>query len=482
MSDHIIFFKRVLLTGIVRIVAVIKSLFLLSIITKNLGASNYGIFVQVITTVLFLQPFVELGLGSSIVRFLSSKNKEEIIQGIITILSIVLLAGIITSLGLYLLSGNFANLFLKEESAEFIVKLASPLVMLDPLIAISLNSFRIFGQVKKYFEVSILQSLLEISFIICSVSLGFGLVGIFVSTLFTRLIILIIILHLLISYAGFKIPNFRLIKPYLIYSFPFIFTAVFEIVIALSDRYVIGFYMGSKDVGIYAASYSIGSIISVYSALIMYVLYPTLSNYYDKGLVREINVYLSYTWKYLMMLLIPSFFGLSILSSQLVSIFATSEFVFEGKYIVVIISLSMIFNSLYSLYGGIILLTKNTHIFALSCIFSGLLNLLLNILFVPIYGIIAAAVSTLISYLISAMIIYIYSRSIKFHIDYRFLVKSIFSSIIMTYFIWLYNPQGNLETLISVIIGCIVYFSILLLSKGFDEIEMETIYKIVNLE
>jgi len=482
MSEYTIFAKRIGLVGVAQTIVSLKGLIILPILTKTLGASDYGIWAQILITVSLLQPFIILGLDSSILRFLSSREKGKIVQGVITVLFVITVTGAVASLILFLSSDFIATTFLKEESAAFVIKIASPLIILGALNVVALGSFRVFGQIKRYSAIMLLQAFLEIGLIAVFVLSGYGLIGAIISILITRTVTFGIMLYLIISYAGFTSPDFSILRPYLIYGLPLIPTVVFQFVIASSDRYVIGFFMGAEKVGIYSAAYGIGGIVLMFSAYIMYILRPTIYSLYDDGKVDEVKVYLSYSWKCLMMLSIPSAFGLSILSEPLLASLTTPEFVSVGKFVIPLVALGTIFYGAEMIFGTVLMLVKRIKIFVIVFGTVAVVNIGLNILFIPRWGVTGAAIATLIAYAMAAISIYYKSRQyMKFDIKLAFIVKYILASIIMASGIWMFDPVGVIEILVAIGTGAIVYFSLLFVLKGFEKKELNTICEVVKL-
>jgi O-antigen/teichoic acid export membrane protein len=107
--------------------------------------------------------------------------------------------------------------------------------------------------------------------------------------------------------------------------------------------------------------------------------------------------------------------------------------------------------------------------------------LILNILLVPFFGIIAAAITTLISYVILGGTMYYYSRKyIKFGINWAFVIKSLLASIIMISAIYFINPIGIIKILLSIVIGAVIYFCLIFLLKGFEKKELKIISQILK--
>lgn len=477
-----LFVRRIGLVGFSQTFVSLKGLILLPIFTKVLGASDYGIWAFILVTIAVLEPFIILGLNSAILRFLSSKTKEEIVQGLITIMILVIIVGTIASCFLYFIADFLASVVLKDSSAANVIQIASPYIVLTALNSIILGSFRVFGMIKKYAAIVIFKTSLEIVLITYFVLSGFGVVGAILASIIVAIISLITMLLVIFLHAGIARPNFSLLKPYLLFGLPLIPISLAQFVIEISDRYVVGFFLGVEKVGIYSAAYNIGVIPVAFSTYLVYVLGPTVYDLYDKGMIDKVKMYLSYSWKYLLMLSIPSAFGLSILAKPILTTMTTSNFVSDGIYVIPLVTFSMVFWAIEQIFGVSILLFKRRKIFVIAFIVASAVNLLLNIALVPYWGIIAAAANTLIAYIILTGIIAFRARKyFTFPLNFGFIVKCIFSSMIMTLCIWIFNPLDKIGLVVSIIIGIIIYFGTLLLLRGFKKEELRAIFDTLGL-
>jgi len=340
-KNYEFFIRRVGLVGLSKSLTNFKGIILLPLYTKILGTSNYGILSIILVTLSILEPFIILGLNSAIVRFLSSQPKEKIVQGLITSIIFVLFTSIIASTVLFFSSDFIASTIIKDPSAVNPIKITSLYLILFSLNSIILGSFRVFGLIKSFSIITIFKTLLEIGLIAYFILSGFGLIGVIFAFIIASTISIIVMLIRIAFYAGFTRPDFSLIKPYIKYGLPLIPILLSIFIFETSDRYVIGFFLGPEKVGIYSAAYGIGIIPIIFSTYLMFMLGPTVFNLYDKGKIAETKNYLSLSWKYLLMLSIPSVFGLFILAKPLLITMTTSIFVSEGIFIIPLVSLSM---------------------------------------------------------------------------------------------------------------------------------------------
>jgi O-antigen/teichoic acid export membrane protein len=227
------------------------------------------------------------------------------------------------------------------------------------------------------------------------------------------------------------------------------------------------------SVGVYSASYGIGSIVSLFYGSLSIILLPTLSRLYEANKIEEIKTHLKYLSKVYLMLTIPSAFGLTVLSKSLLITLTTSEFI-SGFVIIPIIALATIFFNFGSIIGSILMLYKRTKMIGLIAIVSALINIILNIILVPLIGISGAAIATLITFaFFMATNIKLCFKELSYEIDFRFISKSVVASIPMAFVVWKLNPYGAVSILIAVGIATAIYFGVLILFRGFTKDEYE---------
>jgi O-antigen/teichoic acid export membrane protein len=308
-----------------------------------------------------------------------------------------------------------------------------------------------------------------------SLFFGYGIQGALLSILLVRSAIVMIILTDIYLKVGVSIPNFSCLKDYLRYGIPLIFVGLFELLIQSSDRFFIGYYLGASAVGIYSAAYGIAVIPGFIAAIVMYILYPTIYKLYENNEIEKLKVFLQYSWKYLLVLLIPATFGLSVLSGSLLALLTTPEFIPEGIYIIPVVSVTNIIVALYAIYVGILTIRKKSHTILVAAGISVLINIILNIILIPKFGIVSAALTTVIAYFFLVFICYLESRFIRFNMSWPFFCKSIFASSIMVIPILYIAPTSWLSIIFCIIIGILVYFSILFVLRGFSKQEIHFI-------
>ena len=150
-------------------------------------------------------------------------------------------------------------------------------------------------------------------------------------------------------------------------------------------------------------------------------------------------------------------------------IITTPEIALNGYLVTPFIALSALLFGTYGIIMNLVILEKKTKIIGGIWTIAAIISLL-NILFVPIFGILAAAAVTLLSYFTAFIISMNYSRmTFKFHFDYSFIPKSITASVLMSIIIVLVNPLGLISVLILIGISIIIYTILIFAMKGINK-------------
>lgn len=482
MSEYRIFAQQVGLIGITNLITSLRAIILLPILTKTLGAYDYGIWAQIMVTISLFTPLATVALLEGIIRFLAAEtDKKEIQEGLFSSLTVIFLSGLVFCLIIFLSSNFLSQKIFHTTEVIQLIKISAFIILLGALDQGLLQFFRTRRQMTKYSGFMLLESFGELGLITYFVLSGFGVFGAVISLLIVRSFNFVIMLFVIVSQIGIKLPQFIKIKPYLAFGLPMLPTYLFEWIINSSDRYVIGYFMGNASVGVYSTAYSIGRLILMFMGPISFVLYPTIVKSWEAGKIEEAKTYLKYSTKYFLMLAIPATFGLSVLAKPLLLSFTTAQFVY-GSILIPVIAVSSLFSGFYSINMYILATAKKTKIIGEFLGISAIVNFVLNIVFVPLLGILGAAISTLISFLILSLLMYYRAVNyIKFNFELIFILKSVFASLIMSFLIFIYSPTGMVDILLSVVFAAFTYVCLLLILKGFSRDELKFLKSIFKI-
>jgi O-antigen/teichoic acid export membrane protein len=481
MNNYQKFTKNIGIIGLTNSLIFIERIIPLSLITKLLGTENYGIWTQLGVTISLITPLVLLGLPGAIVRFLAAKkDKKEIQEGIYSVLTLIFIFSLIIISLFLIFAGQIANFF---QCSPILVKIISFIILFDCLNSILLSVFQTFQAIKKYSLFLLFKTFGGGGLVVAAVFLGYGLLGAVISLLAIGIITFLMLFTIILKRIGIKIPDFSRMKEYLAFSLPRVVSSISYWVVISSDRYLIGFFLGILFVGYYAPAYIIGNTINFLLYPLLFMLPVFLSKSFDENKIGEVKTYLKYSLKYFLIIGIPAVFGLSILSKQLLIIFSTKEIALNSYYVTSFVALSVLFYGLTGIFSQILTVAKKTKIIGTIWAIAALLNLGLNFIFIPKFGILGAAITTLLAYTLAFGLIWHFAfKEIQFEIDWKSIIKSVFVSVLMSLAIFLINPGGIIKTAITIAFAALFYGLLIWLFKGIDQKEINFLKGLLKKE
>lgn len=466
------FVKKAGLLGITNFLVALNTLILIPILTKNLTTNDYGIWVQVLTTFFLITSIAGLGLPYTIIRFLSHETDESRIQeGFYSMVVVVLISSFIISMIIIIFSEDIANSLFNHN--VLVVQLLALLIFFGPINSLLINLFVAFNQMKKYSFLLLFQTYISLFLMSVFAILGFGILLVIFGFFLSQFVLFILMTCIIINQIGLKIPKFYNIKEYLNFAIPIIPNNLANWIVESSDRYVIGFIMGTVFVAYYAPGYTLGMTILLFFTPLSVLLSSILPKYYEYGDISEVMLIINYSLKYFLLVAIPSFFMLAILSKPILMVMTTSEIALNGYTVTPFIALSSLLFGALGIILNMVILEKKTKIIGIIWSIAAIITLL-NLILVPIFGILAAAVVTLVSYSTAFLLGIIYSRKFfKYYFDYSFVIKSILSSLFVTFLIVIINPTGLFSLIIVIVFSIAVYVGSIFLMKCIDKNEIE---------
>jgi O-antigen/teichoic acid export membrane protein len=216
-------------------------------------------------------------------------------------------------------------------------------------------------------------------------------------------------------------------------------------------------------------SYPLGSI------LVIYV--PILSGLYAKKMLKEIRVNFSIVTKWLCSLTLPLFIFLFIFSEQTIVYLFGPNYV-DASNALRILSISLIINNYVGPCGATLVAMGKPRFIMYATLSTAIINIILNAMLIPEYGIEGAAIASAIS-VISINII----KSIKLYrmsgvtpISKNLMKPTFITLLILIPTYLLYHETIVFDSLMIIILFImiyLVYFLVLLVSKSVDKEDIE---------
>lgn len=181
-------------------------------------------------------------------------------------------------------------------------------------------------------------------------------------------------------------PALKIVLPYI----PHLLSLTF---LSMIDRVMITKMCGEADTALYSLGYTVATIIAILLTSLNGAIAPWIGENLAK---KQYEVIRKNTVPYIL-LFVYCAIGLMFVSPEFLLILGGEAYA-EAKWIMIPIAYSCICQFLYNLFATVEQFEKKTVGMALASVSAAVFNFVLNLIFIPMYGYVAAAYTTLIGY------------------------------------------------------------------------------------
>ena len=262
--------------------------------------------------------------------------------------------------------------------------------------------------------------------------------------------------------------NRQYIKYGLTISAPLIVHGIALNILSQSDRIMITYLANSSQTGIYSLIYNFSMIATVITTTLEGVWVPWFLMKLKNQERNEINM-IGRDYIHLMTYVMGC---LILVAPEIVKMLANRDY-WEGINIIPPVILSNYFIFAYSLYVNIEHYYKKTQYITLNTLIAAALNIVLNLIFIPKYGYIAAAYTTVISYLVSFVFHSRYARKLEQGLyPIEQFVEPLIHLLVITVLFYVFKDNGIMRwSLMVVYFGGMFYREKNRIIKYFPEIQ-----------
>lgn len=193
----------------------------------------------------------------------------------------------------------------------------------------------------------------------------------------------------------------------LLFNLPLIPHYLSQTILNSCDKIMIRDMVSASAAGIYGLAYSLSHIMTLFNTALLQTLTPWMYKKIKAGKADEIAgiAYLA------MIIIAMANLGLIVLAPEAVAIFAPPSY-HEAIWVVPPVAMSVYFVFLYSFFANFEFFYEKTRFIMMASVISAALNVILNWIFIRIYGYYAAGYTTLFCYMVYTIGHYMFMRRI----------------------------------------------------------------------
>lgn len=413
--------------GIGSVIQVFIGLLLFPIYTRVLSQADFGAQDLLMTFIVIINYFLIMGLDSGAARYYYDTDDVQVKKSYI---STWLWFELALSIPIVFLAIIFAEPICKsvfsnnELMLPFRLAVISiPFVLVTRVINLTL---RLKFQSKTFSILTgfglLIQALAAIIFV---VNMRMGVSGVFLAILCANIIQTIVGLAIT---ANSFVPRFSLsyLKPMLAFGLPLVPASLSMWILNYSNRYFLSKWMGLEEVGLFGAAYRINALLVVGITAFQNAWPPfAFSLLNDETAAKKIYIQ---TLTYFVLAAMSAATILSIFSREALLVLATAKY--EASYQLVPL---LLYGSIAWGVVGIVAIAceiqKKSYQIMVATILGGFVTILVNVVFIPVWGLLAAAVATMAGNILA--MIYIY-RVGQHYFFVKYELSKIFKIVVIT--------------------------------------------------
>ncbi len=372
------------------------------VMARLLGADLLGLYSLSLTVVSVVGVLASLGLSAGMARYVSiavGERDEVRLWGTIQVgIALPGLIGSLLAVGVFVLAGPLSVRFFERPDMAAVLRLASWGIPLLSLLAVLEGIVQGFKRLEYivYETVSMNSLKLLLSALLIWVGLGvMGAVAAHVVAQGVAVVLLIYFVHRLFPLNRPWALARRRVWETLRFTLPLYFSQLLRRFSGSIETLILGALGVMSGVGIYATVLNLSSIGIMFHNALQKIAVPMISDLHHRGKFGQLQRVYRTTTKWGLLFNLPIFLIIAIFADPLLAIFG-DDFV-AGATGLTILAFSTLFNASTGVCGSVITMTGHSRLtFVNSLIYLGV-NVLLDLLFIPRWGVMGAAIAVTLS-------------------------------------------------------------------------------------
>lgn len=362
---------------------------LMPLYTAFLSTAQYSTAELITSTANLIIPLACVGITNGIFRFAAEKNadKAAVFSSSITLLGI--------GTAIFLLLTPIFFLIPYFDGYAWLIPLY---VILANVQAVCAQYIRATDHTKLFAFQGVLNTLLTIVLnILFLVVWDMGVTGYVLSVILGNLITAIFLLVVAKLWRVFSISKIdrALMRELLKFSLPMIPTTVCWLITDLSDRYLVTYFCGEAVNGVYSAAYKIPTIVNLVSGIFMQAWqFSAVAQSSDEETCKK---FYSEVFGGFISVIFIGAGGLILFSEIFTSILLNDAYAQAAFYMPTLLCAAAV-EAVVSFLATVYMVKKKSMNSFLTAMSGAILNVVLNLIMIPYFGAIGAAVATLASY------------------------------------------------------------------------------------
>jgi O-antigen/teichoic acid export membrane protein len=436
-----------------RIVPAGVGMIALALYTRLLTPEQYGLYALVIAAMSMVNAVFFHWLSLSVSRFLPANEHQPHV-----LLNTALWAFLVLTLVSGLL-GSLVTLVRPDDSLRIIILLTVALSWAQGWFDLNLQIINARLQPVRYGVLSSVKALLALGMGLLLFYLGLGVAGILTGLVIALLASSAMELR---HWHGRRLQgkNAKLLKELMSYGLPLALSFILMLTLYVSDRFLLGWLLDSETVGEYAAAYDLAyNSLGVVTGVVHLAAFPLAVRAMETRAMEAVHRQLRDNGHLLLAVSLPATVGLAMLANNIAGVVLGADFRTTAAIIIIWVAIGIFVGGIKSYYLDYSFqLARRMDIQVWTIGIAAIVNVCLNLLLIPGYGMVGAAYATVCGFSVAFLVGWHLGRKILPLPFPRQVYKPIAASCCMAFALWpTIDWKGGQNLLIQIAVGVGAY-------------------------
>jgi O-antigen/teichoic acid export membrane protein len=467
----------ILVSTLMKLSLKIRGLVMIPLLTIFLSVADYGAYVQVIALMSLGTNICALGLDKGIVKEFPERSDAG--EFYLSLLAISLLIAATAGTLIAVFSETISIYTLSTSAYAELYVVGAVYLVLEVGYRMGRSFFQAQRRIKLYsvsevFDVYLSVGAMALLVIVFDAAITTVLWGVIIAR---GLVVLGIHAEIVRSAAPGR-PTITGFRSCLDYSLPTMASDVARSLLAKIDRVLLGFFIGAAAVGTYSVAYSVAYLLFLYFRPLSISFFPEFTKLWGEDKYEQIRDFTQTGIRYFATLAVPSIAGFYLIGQDIISLLSTAAVADAAVIPLVLIALGLFSKGLNDIYTQLYFAAGESRIPMVIEMSVVILNVILNVLFIPEFGIVGAAITTFVSYSAGFCALYmLFQRKIRIPLGGGLLIRICAATVVMVVVSSILDPSIWVAT---VALSTIVYFIALIGFRGLRFSEIRAVATVIQ--
>ena len=383
---------------------------LVPLYARMLSAGDNGVMALAYAFIGFTTVVYSLGLNQALIRYLSAEADEGLRRARFSSAFWTLFAvAALFSAAMWVGADVLSRRILGSADYSEIFRLLAAIVLLDSLAEPLFTLCRAQQRSATYAAIKFVQHSVQMGLTIYLIAgVGVGVRAVFWSNLVSSGFAFVALFPFGISHLRLAYSPGRT-RELLAFGIPFVPSALAAMVINLSDRFLVKFFLGLEMAGVYGIVCKLGLPMLLVVRAFRSAWAPALLSLTDSDEGRRLSAQIA---TYFCLGGVLLFLGMTAFSSELIQLVSgeNAAIYLEGQRVIPLVTLGFLFYGIYVIFTGGVYVESRTRMLPGIVSAGAATNVVLNVILIPRIGIIGAAWGTVAAYALMAAALYLSTR------------------------------------------------------------------------